>query len=276
MTSITKAGKKQHIDHVIRSAEKKVESLRAEIENYRNTFESIRLVAGHEFIKPLASIRGYIELLESELGDVLDEKQKRYFFKAQTAVQRIEELIDSFIRMLLLESEAEWVQDLEVVDLCKLIDSIVGRIDGNAAEVVNAVDAGMPKLRMNRKSMEIVLENLITNAVYHGKGSEPVRITATMRRERRGSSKDKILMIKIEDHGPGIPENDLNNVFDLFYRGGYSNSTPGLGLGLALVGSILKILKGKIHISSKPEEGTMVTLTVPISGEAEHPPVMVG
>lgn len=257
------------LDGVILDAQKELQELRDEVDKYKIIFDSARLIVGHEFIKPLTSINGYIEALENVLEGKMGEKECRYFEKVREAVARLEELVDAFVQLIRFDSRIEQVIDLERVDVTSLVDRVRARFGERASSIVNAVDCGLPLLLLRRKGFELVLENLISNAIKHGGSSKPVMVTGSLQQERRGTSKEKLLIISVEDQGDGIPEEELDKIFNPFYRMGGVVDAPGLGLGLALVKSIVTIMKGKIHIKSKQGQGTTVTITVPVSQE-EH------
>ena len=276
MAGITKTKKDKKVDHVIHDASEELEALRRELDKYRVIFDSARLIVGHEFIKPLTSIRGYFELLENDLEQQITEKERRYFSKVKEAICRMEDLIDSFIQALRFDSRAESVHELEKVDLYLLVEKVKERLGKDAGRLENEVDADLPALFLKRRSLEIVLENLISNAVMHGGGSAPVKVTASLQRERRGAAKEQLLMVSVADHGPGIPADNVKDIFTPFCRVGGDEKVPGLGLGLALVKSIITIMSGEIHINSKQGEGTTVTFTIPVTDRIQGEPGKVG
>jgi cell cycle sensor histidine kinase DivJ len=255
------------LDGIIRDAEVELTALRRELARYRGLFDSARLIVGHEFAKPLTSISGYLELLEGRLGDTADEKERTYFAKMREAVVRLEELVDSFVQMLRVEKGAADLQAFERVDLARLIDR-VGERFGERAEVLSVrIEDGMPAILLRRRCMEVILENLISNAIKHGGDNGPVRVTASLAKERRGDSKENLLVVTVEDRGAGIPEDKLEEIFTPFFRLENGKEKGGLGLGLALVKSILAIMKGEIHVRSKPGEGTAITVLIPIPND---------
>jgi cell cycle sensor histidine kinase DivJ len=255
------------LDGIIRDAEVELTALRRGLARYRGLFDSARLIVGHEFAKPLTSISGYLELLEGRLGDTADEKERTYFAKMREAVVRLEELVDSFVQMLRVEKGAADLQAFERVDLARLIDR-VGERFGERAEVLSVrIEDGMPAILLRRRCMEVILENLISNAIKHGGDNGPVRVTASLAKERRGDSKENLLVVTVEDRGAGIPEDKLEEIFTPFFRLENGKEKGGLGLGLALVKSILAIMKGEIHVRSKPGEGTAITVLIPIPND---------
>jgi signal transduction histidine kinase len=265
LTGITETEKEKNVDSVILETRKELEMLRSEVDKYKIIFDSARLIVGHEFIKPLTSISGFTELLESELEDRIDDRESRYFNKIREAIARLDELVDSFVQMLRFESKAELYHDLVKVDLYQFMRKVAGNFgeDSNLIEI--EVDNEVAEVALRRKSLEFVLDNLISNALKNNRKGLPIKIRALRFIERRGTSRAKQLKISVEDRGVGIPEDEINDIFNPFYRVGGKSEVPGMGLGLSIVKNIITILKGEIFVSSKPGKGTTITFTVPLS-----------
>jgi signal transduction histidine kinase len=276
MANAVKTDKDARFDDILFCAQKELGELRDEIDKYRIVFDSARLIVGHEFIKPLTSISGYVELLEEEFSGEINNRNKQYFIKIREAVGRLEDLVEAFVQMLRFDSRVEQLQDLERTNLRRLVDTVRGHFEDNAHRIENAVGEDLPELYVRRRSIEVVLENLISNAIKHSGDSSPVKVSATFQKERRGSAKKHLLMVSVEDHGVGIPEKEIKDVFNPFYRLGGKKDVCGLGLGLSLVKSIITIMRGEIYIKSKLGAGTTVTFSVPITDELEVPPDKVG
>lgn len=276
MANITRTDKDERLESIVCDAGGELQGLRSELGRYKVIFDSARLIVGHEFRKPLMAINGYVELLQNDLRRNLGDKDRRYFDKIKDAVDHMSDLIESFIQMLRLEGGEGNGQDVERVNLFQLVENIKERI-GEAADVVeNAIDRDFPGLLFRRGSIEVVLENLISNAVRYGGERGPVTVTASFARERRGTARENLLMVRVQDHGQGIPEDKLEDIFDPFYKLEYGGDSSGLGLGLALVKSIITIMKGEIHINSKPGAGTTATFTIPVNGEKDVIPKRIG
>ena len=244
--------------------EAEILELRRTIDRYRAVFESACLVVGHEFIRPLTSISGYLQLVEEIGGVDGDERAERYFSKIRAAIARMEELIESFVRMLRAESGDGSQPELDVVDLHALVDRVRGRIGSGAANVRNRVDPALPPLYVAREAIEVVIENLLSNALKYGGEDVPVTVAAEMRMERRGGIGGRVLIVRVIDGGPGIPPEDMREIFNPFYRGAARSGEEGLGLGLALVKNVVEMMGGAVNIDSEPGRGTTVSFDVPV------------
>ena len=269
MPSIMETHKKPGLEGVLLEAQKELDTLRREVDRYKLVFDSARMLIGHEYIKPLTAISGYIELLESGFGENLGEKEQRYIGKVGEAITRLEELIDSTVQMFRMGTRVEKIYTLEQVSVRDLVEKIRSRFGDRAGRIRNLVPVELGDLLLRRKGMEIVIENLVSNALKHSSDSSDVDVSASLIKNRRAGSDDKLLLVRVEDKGEGIPADELKKVFDPFYKRGQSGSTEGIGLGLALVKSVIIIMNGDINIESSVGEGTAVTFTVPV-GEGVH------
>ena len=276
MSGITKTHKKPGLELVLLEAQKELESLRREVERYKLVFDSARMLIGHEYIKPLTAISGYMELLEAELGEDLEDKGQRYMGKVGEAVARFEELIDTTVQMLRMGTKVEKIYTLELVDARELVEKVRLRFGDLSGRIRNLVPADLGKLPLRRRGLEIVIENIVSNALKHSGDASDVKVNASLIKNRRAGSGGKLLLVKIEDRGEGIPADELKKIFDPFYRRERPSSPDGIGLGLALVKSVIAIMNGDISIDSSVGEGTTVTFTVPLGEGVYEAPEIVG
>jgi two-component system sensor histidine kinase KdpD len=100
------------------------------------------------------------------------------------------------------------------------------------------------------------LINILDNSFKYSPPGSPVDITAQLLGER--------IEIKIIDRGPGIPSEDLERVFDKFYRLQRPNSVAGTGLGLSIVKGIIEAHGGTVNAANQPGGGTIITLVLPV------------
>ena len=120
------------------------------------------------------------------------------------------------------------------------------------------VDPGLPCVRGDERMLVQALRNLIENAVKHGGDSHPPRIEAR--------AQDGVVSLSVIDRGPGIPRDELKQIFEPFYRGKKAREAQreGSGLGLALVRRIAEAHGGDVRAENLREGGARFTLTVPV------------
>jgi two-component system sensor histidine kinase MprB len=114
------------------------------------------------------------------------------------------------------------------------------------------LEPGVVSARPDRLARAI--NNLLDNAVKFSPADRPVEVVLS------GSE------LLVRDHGPGIPEDELERVFDRFHRGANVRETPGSGLGLAIVKQVAEAHRGSIAVANASEGGAVFRLTLP-----EHP-----
>jgi two-component system phosphate regulon sensor histidine kinase PhoR len=231
------------------------------LEKMRRDFVSS---VSHELRTPLASIRGYAEtLLEGAMDDP--------------------EHASNFLGIILQESEQLTALVNDVLDLSKIesgkIDYLFRPVDirevveHTAALLAPAVEKkrismehnisdSLPRVLADSNYLEIVMRNLMDNAIKyvddeHGR----IRI--------RAFCSNETMKIEVEDNGTGIPPQDLDRIFERFYRvdKARSRQLSGTGLGLSIVKHIVLAHNGRIEVRSRVNQGSVFTITLPLARE---------
>ncbi|HMQ35658.1 MAG TPA: ATP-binding protein, partial [Chloroflexaceae bacterium] len=145
------------------------------------------------------------------------------------------------------------------VALQRLAPELTGRV------VTVRVGHELPLVWGNAVLLEHVLTNLLENAVKYTPPGSPIVIAADL----APGPKAPALMVTIRDHGPGIAPDELERIFDKFYRGtATSRRVRGSGLGLTICRGILAAHGGAILAANCPDGGAAFTLTLPLEGGA--------
>lgn len=215
----------------------------------------------HEIRTPLTSIRGFAEALVD--GAIEDPATSREFVGIiLTHAQRLGEIVSDLLHLSELET-GKAVLDYRVVSVSRQLKRIEDLYRGNAGKknVRLLVDSVPEELsyETDEGKMDIVLTNLVDNAIKYTGGGGEVRIGV------RQVGQDVIF--EVRDTGIGIPRTDVDRVFERFYRVDRARSREmgGTGLGLAIVRHIVEILKGKVRVQSTPGEGSLFSVTVPVA-----------
>jgi two-component system sensor histidine kinase ResE len=151
--------------------------------------------------------------------------------------------------------------NLEEISVPQFIDKINRKFQGLAKEKTislhSNIDLNESLYVLDPDRIEQVLTNLIDNAIRHTSEHGSVLISV--------ASKENDLMIKIQDTGSGIPQEDLPFVFERFYKADKARTRgrAGTGLGLAIVKNIVEAHQGKIQVHSKLGEGTTFSILLP-------------
>jgi signal transduction histidine kinase len=150
--------------------------------------------------------------------------------------------------------------NLQPTELANIVEEVIAMFKHAYPDIIYENKAGKKILNIDRQRIKTVINNLLTNAIkYSENAGEPVRILL--------EQKEADIVIQIKDSGKGIPEDDLQHIFEPFYRVDKSRNrnTGGYGLGLSLCKIIIETHKGKIEVESDLGKGTVVKLFLPIS-----------
>ena len=227
-----------------------------ERENFRREF--IGNLA-HELKTPVFSIQGYIlTLLE---GGLEDKSINRLFLeRAANSVDRITNLLEDLDAISKLESGKLSI-DKTRFDFSKLVNEVVNELElkANKKGIGILLEDSLEKevwVSADRKKISQVLMNLLINAIAYSEEGKSIRI--------RSNKLDKKILIEIEDKGIGIQKEDLNRIFERFYRVDKSRARNkgGTGLGLAIVKHIIEAHGEKINVRSNPGKGSTFTFSL--------------
>lgn len=207
----------------------------------------------HEFKTPIFAAQGFIHtLLDGAMED--ENVRERFLRKAANNLDSLDVLVKDLLVLSQMET-GDIKMNLAPVDIHLMTLNIFGRLEEIASKrkislKVKPDHMGEVLVMADQDRMEQVLLNLIENAVKYGKEDGKVIVHFT--------ESKKHIEIAIRDNGPGIPQEDLNRIFERFYRVDKSRSKDrgGTGLGLAIVKHIISAHNSKIAVMSKPERGS--------------------
>lgn len=228
---------------------------------YANKMASLgRLAAGvaHEINNPLAIINEKAGLIQD-----ISNFGTRYV-DANKLSRQVEAILASVnrcgaITRRLLRFARHMDVSLEAIDLKEIVEEVLGFLEKEAEyrciQLEVDVDDDLPPLESDRGKLQQIFLNLFNNAFAAMQDGGRLEITA------RRKDRDHI-MVKVADNGCGIPENDLNRVFEPFFSTKQHDS--GTGLGLSITYGLVKELGGAIEVESRVGEGTVFTITLPL------------
>ncbi len=214
----------------------------------------------HELRTPLTLIKGYVKgLMDVELSD---EKRAEYLDIIYKETGRLTELINNLLDLSKMESGKN-VFSVEKFDINELIRRNIINYSNKLEEKNINVEANFRHdpicVIADKDSISQVISNLVDNAVKFMDDRGNLFIDTDI--------KDDRALISIKDTGIGIPENDLNNIWQRFYKGDKSRSrqVKGTGLGLSIAKEIIKSHNEQIWVESKVGEGTRFSFTLKLS-----------
>ncbi len=216
--------------------------------------------ASHELRTPLTSIRGYAELFR--LGAASDPAEvERAMGRIEAEATRMSALVENLLLLARMDEVPE--TPLVEVDLRELVE--------HAAQDTRAVApnrevrlhvSGPVWVHADPEQLRQVLSNLTRNAVIHTPPDTPIEISV----DRDGDQ----ALLEVRDHGPGLPADAGDHVFERFWRseGGRSRGRGGAGLGLAIVKAIVEAHHGEIHAYNASDGGAVFRVSLPITHDA--------
>ena len=227
------------------------------IENNKTVIATL----SHDIKTPIASIRAYAEGLEANM-DHSPERRNRYVSVIMRKCDEVTKLTnDLFLHSI---SDLEKLQmNMESVELGSFLSEVLeglnqqigenGRTEGREeqADIVKVVGE-FPKftVKADRKRLEQVLENVITNAGKYAPGTGISLWIEVDEQEEADEPEEEMCRIHIKDGGKGILPEDMPFVLEKFYRGKNTKDQPGAGLGLYIVDYIMKQMGGKVELKN--------------------------
>ncbi|MCC5841221.1 MAG: PAS domain S-box protein [Opitutales bacterium] len=213
----------------------------------------------HELRTPVTIIKGYVDVLIDDRGQLDAEDEERFLNKIQRNVTRLHQLLEELLMLSRLESAQETIHK-DPASLSVLMRETAENFRSNLPpdkEIIYAFAPEPDTLPFDSLRLTQVLENLLDNVKRHAKGFTRI----TLRTEHRPQG----WTCWVEDDGAGIPQKELPFIFERFYRvdKGRSRESGGTGLGLSIVKHIIQLHGGHMLAESTPPKGTRIGFTLP-------------
>lgn len=247
-TSVTKTAKFQILQNIVAKLDE---------ERKKTRFEFIRVLS-HELKSPLAAVTGYLNIMRNKtLGEDVD----KYITSIDRSVLRLEgmkRLISDMLDLTRIESGVK-VREIEECSLSSIVSDMVEGVKGQADERNILITTEIPdfKITVDRVDIEIILTNLLTNAVKYNKDGGQIKLTA--------HSIGKALKIQCSDTGIGMTEEEASRLFKEFtrIRNEKTKNILGNGLGLSILRKVVSLYEGEVSVISKYGEGSTFTVILP-------------
>jgi signal transduction histidine kinase/DNA-binding response OmpR family regulator/ligand-binding sensor domain-containing protein len=205
----------------------------------------------HEFRTPLTIILGHIENLENQSKSAVNAIQKN--------AMRLLRLIDQVIDIRKMDQQ-QLSLSYSRFDLAGFVNDIIQSIEVMASRKKISIElqSQIPLISvcLDMDKMEKIIFNLLSNAIKFTPQGKQIVVGL--------NETDNEVTLSVIDEGTGIAPNELQHIFDRFYRGeNTKHSTPGYGIGLALVYGLVQLQKGSIEVESTLDVGTCFKITLP-------------
>lgn len=240
------------------------------ITKHTSRLEGFNRMVTHELRQPLNTLQFALKRLAAEETWADGASRDRVLATAERNVMRMNETLGTLLAL----SQTAGVSDsalVQRVELSAIIKDVVDQLRemAEARGVDVRVAEPLPAIEIDVARLELVLVNLISNAIKYSDPDKPARVVEIGLVQDRNV---RCCTLSIRDNGIGIAENDLRSIFARFYRGHAQRDrelgTSGLGLGLSIVADCVDALKGDIRVESTRGEGTTFFLELPLSPDA--------
>lgn len=228
----------------------------------------------HEFRTPVNSILALTSLLADRLGAVPDQKDELFYIRR--SAQQLSEIVDDLLDIAKVEAGKIDVHPT-VFEIGALFGALRGMLRplliNQSLSLVFEEPEGIPAIYSDESKLSQILRNFISNALKYTEQGE-VRVSAAMTRDRRG------VIFTVADTGIGIPESDIQRVFEEFVQieNPLQRRVKGTGLGLPLSKRLAELLGGSVGVTSQFGLGSTFTVTIPLAyriGSQQPEPVLL-
>ena len=216
-------------------------------------------VVSHEFRTPLTTIKAFIELVIMK-PDLSDQRKAKLLATINSESDRLTRLTSDLLDLARFEAgSVRWrIEPLSLADVIQESLASMGQLSENKGLIVTTdLAPGLPQLRGDRDRIVQVITNLLSNAVKFTPRGGAVHVAA--RNDPSG------IIVEIRDTGTGIPEEELDRIFDKFHRASVigADAIEGTGLGLSIARQIVEHHGGRIWAQNNPGAGSTFSFLLP-------------
>ena len=237
-----------------------------ELQKLEQTRNSFLANVSHELRTPLTIIKGFAVTLLG--GSELNTSDKHCLEMIDKEADRLTRLVNELLELSRIKTGrfSLNISDCNIIDLINFVTfQLSPKAQNLKCEIVTEDTVEIPIIKGDPDKIKEVLINLIDNALKYSvssKGESRVYVFA--------EAKDGFVKITVRDTGPGIPEKELGNIFERFFRGESRNQkVEGAGLGLAIAREIVNAHGGKIYAKNSDDSGCSFIIELPINKESK-------
>ncbi len=236
------------------SEEKKLERMKAE-------FQKLVSVVTHELKAPINAIEGYLDLIIKGFVKDKPDKEIAYLERSRSKAEKLRSLIQDLLSLTSIES-GQLTKEMEPVDIGPIISEILtlmeNEVSKKAVTLKQEIPDDLPQVTGDKNALTYLFSNLISNAIKYNKPDGEIEIRVSEEKDR--------LSIAVKDTGYGIANEELEKIFDEFFRSKNKQiqKISGTGLGLSIAKRIVELHNGDIQVESEEDKGSVFTVTLPL------------
>ena len=218
----------------------------------------------HELRTPLTSIRAMVETLEAGALDD-PEVSGEFLTRIISEVDRLADMVDELLDLARLESDRlrlalDWLDPGEIAKEAEA--RLAAQVARSGLSITTYTEPGLPLLRADRTRIGQVLLNLIHNAVKFTPAGGAIHLSVS---EQAGW-----IVYQVEDTGVGVDPEEIDRLFERFFKADRSRRSHGTGLGLAIAKHVVQAHGGTIEAQRNRPHGMVFTFHLPVAGPPEH------
>jgi two-component system sensor histidine kinase HydH len=210
----------------------------------------------HEIRNPLSSLDVHFQLLEEDLGALSPQARAQLAPRLgiiHGELHRLDSIVERFLKLA-----GPSALELEPVDINKIVTHVCELLRPEASarkvEILAGVEPGLPRVTVDPVRLTQALLNIVINGIQAVSGEGRVKVSAAK------SGSGEFLLLRVQDTGPGIPVNELGDIFDPYF----TTKAEGNGLGLWIAQQIAVAHGGDLRAENAPAGGALLTLSLPL------------
>ena len=229
----------------------------AELGRSNEELNRFAYIASHDLQEPLRAIASFVQLLERDYGDRLDDRGREFIGFAVDGANRLQAMIEGLLAY-------ERIGSVPTVHAPVDLGAALAQARANLAGAITATGAvvtcdPLPTVPADRALLVQLFQLLVDNAVKY-RGDLPPRIHVSCSQDAAGAT------VRVEDNGIGVAPRQQQRIFEVFRRL-HGPGVPGSGIGLSLCRRIVELFGGKIWVESEPGRGAAFSFTLPMRKE---------
>jgi two-component system sensor kinase FixL len=267
---------KEYAAHLEELVEERTQSLKATVEALQTAKEEVSLslekekelgllksrfvsIASHEFRTPLTSVQLSASLIEKYAEPFNSPNIVKHVGKIKSAVGNLTSILNDFLSLEKLESgmQQPTYNDFDLVQFAEVITEEMQVLAKQNQNIIYQHTGTKSMVKLDQNLLRNCIVNLVNNAIKYSGENTFIGFTTEINKQE--------CIITVSDNGIGIPEADQKHLFEAFFRAHNTGTIPGTGLGLNIVARYTNLMSGKIDFKSDVNQGTLFTITFPMS-----------
>ncbi len=222
-----------------------------ELNELKSRFVSM---ASHEFRTPLSAVLSSAYLLSRYVKSEEQPQREKHIQRIVASVTSLTEILNDFLSVGKIE-EGDIQAHFREFDIKELLNEIIHEVHHllKKGQTISYEHSGNSVVYLDPSMLKHIVINLLSNAIKFSNENSVIELIT----KKTG----KKIVISVKDSGIGIPEDDIQNLFKLFFRSSNVTNIQGTGLGLHIVSKYTELMNGKVECDSKLGEGTKFTIT---------------